>query len=103
MMKSDVLSQFPTVKVCTAYRSKSQSSIVNGQWSMLKEVPYDLSDCEAVYEELPGWQTDLSGITTYDALPQTLRDYIAFIERYIGVPITIVSVGPDRNQTIVRN
>lgn len=96
MMKSDVLSDFPTVKVCTAYRSLTANR------STLTEVPYDLSDCEAVYEELPGWQTDLSAITAYSDLPQALRDYIAFIERYIGVPVTIVSVGPDRKQTIVR-
>ena len=97
MMKSDVLSEFPTVKVCTAYRSLTANP------STLTEVPYDLSECEAVYEELPGWQTDLTKMTTYEQLPQTLRDYIAFIEEYVGIPVTIVSVGPDRNQTIVRN
>ena len=93
MMKSDVLDEFATIKVCTAYTKDGET---------LTTVPYDLNGCEAVYEELPGWQTDITGITAYDDLPATLRSYIDFIEGYIGVPITIVSVGPDRNATIVR-
>ena len=93
MMKSDVLSEFPVIKVCTAYTKDGRT---------LTTVPYDLNGCEAVYEELPGWKTDITVCRTYDALPQTLKDYIAFIERYIGIPITIVSVGPDRNATIVK-
>ena len=93
MMKSDVLDEFATIKVCTAYRKNGET---------LTTVPYDLSGCEAVYEELPGWQTDITGITVYSELPATLRSYIDFIERFIGVPVTIVSVGPDRNATIVR-
>ena len=93
MMKSDVLDEFATIKVCTAYTKDGET---------LTTVPYDLNGCEAVYEELPGWQTDITGITAYDDLPATLRSYLDFIEGYIGVPITIVSVGPDRNATIVR-
>ena len=93
MMKSDVLDEFATIKVCTAYRKNGET---------LNTVPYDLSGCEAVYEELPGWQTDITDITVYSELPATLRSYIDFIERFIGVPVTIVSVGPDRNATIVR-
>lgn len=93
MMKSDVLDEFPTIKVCTAYK-------LNGQ--TLKDMPYDLNGCEAVYEELPGWQTDLTRIHDEASLPQALKDYIRFIEDYVGVPITIISVGPDREATIVR-
>lgn len=94
MMKSDVLDEFATIKVCTAYRKNGET---------LTTVPYDLSGCEAVYEELPGWQTDITGATSYDQLPQALKDYVKFIEDYIGIPVTIVSVGPDRNATIVRS
>jgi adenylosuccinate synthase len=97
MMKSDVLDEFPAIKVCTAYRS------LTADRSTLTEVPYDLGGCEAVYEELPGWHTDITGATSYDQLPQALRDYVKFIEDYIGIPVTIVSVGPDRNATIVRS
>lgn len=94
MMKSDVLDEFVTIKVCTAYRKNGET---------LTTVPYDLGGCEAVYEELPGWQTDITGATSYDQLPQALKDYVKFIEDYIGIPVTIVSVGPDRNATIVRS
>jgi len=93
MMKSDVLDEFATIKVCTAYTKNGET---------LTSVPYDLNGCEAVYEELPGWQTDLTKMTTEAELPQTLKDYVKFIEDYIGLPITILSVGPDRNATIVR-
>ncbi len=93
MMKSDVLDEFPTIKVCTAYKQGGQT---------LTNMPYDLNGCEAVYEELPGWQSDLTQITDESQFPQALKDYIRFIEDYVGVPITIVSVGPDREATIVR-
>lgn len=93
MMKSDVLDEFPTIKVCTAYKQAGQT---------LTTMPYDLNGCEAIYEELPGWQSDLTQITDESQFPQALKDYIRFIEDYVGVPITIVSVGPDREATIVR-
>lgn len=94
MMKSDVLDEFPTIKVCTAYKKDGQT---------FTTMPYDLNGCEAVYEELSGWQTDLTAITDEKQFPQTLKDYIRFVEDYVGVPITIVSVGPDREATIVRS
>lgn len=94
MMKSDVLDEFPTIKVCTAYKKHGQT---------FTTMPYDLNGCEAVYEELSGWQTDLTAITDEKQFPQTLKDYIRFVEDYVGVPITIVSVGPDREATIVRS
>ena len=93
MMKSDVLDEFNTIKVCTAYRQ-------NGR--VTTELPYDTADCEPVYEELPGWQQDLTQMKSESEFPQALKDYIRFIEDYIKVPITIVSVGPDRQATIVR-
>ena len=93
MMKSDVLDEFSTIKVCTAYRQ-------NGR--VTTELPYDTADCEPVYVELPGWQQDLTQMKSESEFPQALKDYIRFIEDYIKVPITIVSVGPDRQATIVR-
>ncbi len=93
MMKSDVLDEFATIKVCTAYRQNGQT---------ITDLPYDTSDCEPVYEELQGWQQDLTQMKSESEFPQALKDYIRFIEDYIKVPITIVSVGPDRHATIVR-
>lgn len=93
MMKGDVLDDLKTIKVCTAYKQNGET---------ITHVPYDLNGCEAVYEELPGWNCDLTKITVEADFPQALKDYISFIEKYIGLPVTIVSVGPDRNATIIR-
>lgn len=95
MMKSDVLSGFETIKVCTAYR-------INGE--LTNRVPFDVVNAviEPVYVDLPGWNDDLTGIAELDKLPKQLHDYIAFIEKELNVPITIVSVGPDRKQTMMR-
>ena len=94
MMKSDVLDGFETIKACTAYR-------VNGQ--LTRNFPYDIEHgIEPVYEELPGWQTDMTRFTSEDQFPQQFRDYIAFLEKELETPITIISIGPDREQTIVR-
>lgn len=94
MMKSDILSGFSTIKVCSSYR-------VNGQ--DVDQRPYDNNAAiEPVYTELPGWQEDITGIRKYDELPLNLRNYVEFIEKQTGIPITIVSVGPDRNSTIFR-
>lgn len=65
-------------------------------------MPYDLNGWEAVYEEVPGWNCDLTHITSEDQFPEALSQYIAYIEKYMGIPVTIISVGPDRNATIVR-
>lgn len=96
MMKSDVLSGFDTIKVCTHY--KYRGKIIN-------YVPYDVVNepIEPVYEELKGWSEDLSGYNDLDQLPQTFLNYIAYIENATGLPITILSVGPDRKQTMVRD
>lgn len=93
MMKSDVLDTFDKIKVCTAYRK-------NGK--VFTEMPYDTEGCEAVYEQLPGWKCDLTAMTCEEQFPQALKDYIKYIEDYVKVPIKIVSVGPDRNATIIR-
>ena len=93
MMKSDVLDTFPTIKACVAYEKNGVRTT---------EMPYDTEGWEAVYEELPGWQTDLTQMTSPDQFPQAFKDYIDYLEKAIERPITIVSVGPDRAQTIER-
>ena len=93
MMKSDVLDTFESIRICTAYE-------VNGEQT--KSFPYELNESvRPVYTELKGWQCETSKLTSSAEFPQELRDYIAFIEQEIGVPIAIVSVGPDREQTIM--
>ena len=67
------------------------------------ELPFDISQpVEPVYTEFKGWKCDLSGIRSEDALPSEFRDYIAFMEKYLGVPVKIISLGPDREATIFR-
>ncbi|WP_417602682.1 adenylosuccinate synthase [Owenweeksia hongkongensis] len=94
MMKSDVLSGFPTIKVCTAYRYKGTE---------IDYLPYrtDENLVEPIYTELPGWNEDITKLENFDDAPQNLKDYVAYLQEELGVPITIVSVGPDRKQTIV--
>ena len=93
MMKGDVLDTFPTIKACVAYEKDGQQTTT---------MPYDTEGWQAVYEELPGWQTDLTQMTSEDAFPQAFKDYIKYLETELETPITIVSVGPDRAQTIER-
>ena len=95
MMKSDVLSGFETIKVCTAYR-------INGE--LTGRVPFDVVNAviEPVYIDMPGWNDNVTGVTEFNKLPKQLHDYIAFIERELNIPIIIVSVGPDRTQTMMR-
>jgi adenylosuccinate synthase len=95
MMKADILSIFEEIHVCTHYK-------ING--AQTDEMPYDLLDgkVEPVYTTLKGWNADLTQIRTIEAFPQELSDYIAFIEKELEIPITYVSVGPDREQTVVR-
>jgi adenylosuccinate synthase len=94
MMKSDVLDTFPTIKACTAYK-------VNGVET--RDFPYDIEKgIEPIYTELPGWQTDMTKYTSEDEFPQQFKDYIKFLETELETPITIISIGPDRDQTIVR-
>ena len=94
MMKSDVLDTFETIKACVAYR-------VNGE--EIDYFPFDIQDgVEPVYVELPGWQTDMTSMQSEDEFPEEFNAYLTFLEEQLGVPIKIVSVGPDRAQTIER-
>ena len=94
MMKSDVLDSFETIKACVAYR-------VNGE--EIDYFPFDINEgVEPVYVELPGWQTDMTSMQSEDEFPEEFNAYLSFLEEQLGVPIKIVSVGPDRAQTIER-
>ena len=96
MMKADVLSQFDTIQVCTHYRTGE---------GMVEDLPFDI-DAEKVspvYESLPGWNVDLTGMRKSQDLPAALNDYIVYLENALEIPITVVSVGPDRSQTILRS
>ena len=95
MMKGDVLSGFKKLKVCTSYNYQGQT---------ITHFPYDIDPelVTPVYTELPGWKEDLTGMTQADQLPKELLGYIDYLEAELGVPIKIVSVGPDRKQTILR-
>ena len=94
MMKSDCLDDFETIKVCTSYK-------VDG--AETDQVPFDIAaKIEPVYTEFPGWKKDLTGIRKESGLPQEFKNYIKFMEDYLGVPISIISLGPDREATIER-
>ncbi len=94
MTKGDVLSSFETIKVATSY-------IIDGKET--SDFPYELPEkIEVGYTELPGWKADLTGMKSEDEFPVELKNYIDYLEKELEVPITIVSVGPDREQTIVR-
>ena len=95
MMKGDVLSGFETLKVCTEYKYKGE---------VLKHFPFNIDpeNVQPIYKEMKGWQADLTGMTNYEELPSELKEYIEFIEKELEVPIKVVSVGPDRTQTITR-
>ncbi|MBU0906104.1 MAG: adenylosuccinate synthetase, partial [Firmicutes bacterium] len=89
----DVLSGLDTVKICTAYKYKGE---------LITEYPANLrmlADCEPVYEELPGWHEDVTSCKSLDELPDNARHYLERVSQLTGVPISIFSVGPDRNQT----
>lgn len=94
MMKSDVLDAFDAIKACVAYKVKGEETT---------DLPYDLSDdVEPVYVELPGWKTDMTQMQSENEWPEEFNNYLSFLEEELGVPIAIVSVGPNRAQTIVR-
>ena len=96
MMKSDVLDGFDTIKACVAYEQNGET---------IDYFPYSVEGANAVkpvYTELPGWKCPLSGMKSEDEFPEEFNQYITFLEEELGTPISIVSVGPDREQTIVR-
>ncbi|WP_282018503.1 adenylosuccinate synthase [Salegentibacter mishustinae] len=95
MMKGDVLSGFKTLKVCTAYNYKGKE---------IQHLPYNIEaeNVTPVYTEIKGWAADLTGMTKVDELPKEFNDYVEFLEKELEIPIKVVSVGPDRTQTIER-
>ena len=94
MMKSDVLDQFETIKACVGYRIGGEE---------IDYFPYEITDdVEPIYVELPGWKTDMTKMKSEGEFPKAFNDYLDFLEDQLNVPIKIVSVGPDREQTIVR-
>ncbi len=96
MMKSDVLDGFDTIKACTAYKIDGKET---------RDFPYsiDEGDVEPVYRTIPGWKTPMSAMKSEGEFPAAFTDYITFLESELNVPIAIVSIGPDREQTIIRS
>lgn len=95
MMKADVLSGMDKIKVCTAYEYQGER---------IEHLPYSIEEeyIKPLYQEFQGWKEDITGVRDAEVLPQALKEYIDFIEKELNIPIKIVSVGPDRTQTILR-
>ncbi len=94
MMKSDVLDSFETIKACVAYKIGGEE---------IADFPFDISDnVEPVLVELDGWQTDMTKMQSEDEFPEEFNAYLSFLEEELGVPVAIVSLGPDRAQTVMR-
>jgi adenylosuccinate synthase len=95
MTKADVMSGFKTIKICTSYK-------INGE--ICDELPFNNETViEPVYSELEGWEEDITGYREFKDLPAAIKRFIEFIETQVGVPVTMVSVGPDREETIFRS
>lgn len=94
MMKSDVLDSFDTIKACVAYELPDGTQTNN--------FPYDIEHVKPIYRELSGWKTDMTQFTSEEQFPHAFKDYIKFLETELETPIEIISIGPDRKQTIVR-
>ena len=95
MMKADVLDEFENINIAVQYN-------VDGE--LTAEVPYDMSSVkiEPVYDVVKGWNKSLEGVTSFEGMPAELKDYVKYIEDKTGVPVTLVSTGPDRSQTIIK-
>ncbi len=95
-MKADVLSIFDTIKVCTHYNYKGVKT---------DKFPYNVEpeNVQPIYVDMKGWNSDLTGLTNAEDMPKELMDYILFLEKELETPITVVSVGPDRKQTLIRD
>ena len=94
LTKLDVLDELKNIKVCTAYQTED---------GKVEEFPLDLetfSNAKPIYDELPGWESDISNCTNFDELPQNAKSYVKYISNILGVRISLVSVGSKRNQTI---
>jgi adenylosuccinate synthase len=96
MMKADVLNIFEEIKVCTAYELPSGEQI--------EKLPFEINELDAkpVYKTMKGWHCSLAEVTQYDEFPVALKEYVTYLEEELKVPIKLVSVGPDRIQTIMR-
>ena len=94
MMKSDVLDDFDTIKACVAYQLPDGTTT--------DELPYEIDNVKPVYKEFKGWHKDMTKFTSEDQFPQEFKDYIKFLEDFLETRIGIISIGPDREQTIVR-
>jgi len=96
MMKADVLNTFPEIKICTHYQME------NGE--IIDKLPFEMAQENVlpVYKTIAGWNCSLAEVTSYEQFPVELREYVTFLERELNVPIKMVSVGPDRKQTIMR-
>ncbi|MCR5794708.1 MAG: adenylosuccinate synthase [Solobacterium sp.] len=96
LTKLDILSEFDEIPVCIGYN-------ISGKFR--DSIPASLEDyyiAEPVYKTMPGWKTDISGVRTFDELPEACRNYVLFIEEYLKTPISLVSVGPERHANIIR-
>ena len=93
LMKSDVLDTFDTIKACVGYK------LPDG--TVTEELPYEIDDVKPVYKELPGWNTDMTKFTDKKQFPEAFSNYIKFLADFLETPIKVVSIGPDRDQTIV--
>ncbi len=93
MMKADVLNDFDTIKVATAYTIDGKT---------LDYFPYESDEVKPVYTEFKGWKKDICGVRDYADFPQELKDYVSFIEKETGCPVRIISVGPDRKEIVIR-
>lgn len=94
MMKSDVLDGFDTIKACVAYKLADGSETT--------ELPYEIDNVTPVYKEFKGWKTDMTKFTSEDQFPEEFKAYVKFLEEFLETPIKVISIGPDRAQTIVR-
>ena len=94
MMKSDVLDNFDTIKACVAYELPDGTTT--------KDFPFEIDNVNPVYKEMPGWHTDMTKFTDESQFPEEFNEYIKFLEDYLRTPIKIISIGPDREQTIER-
>ena len=93
MMKSDVLDSFKTIKACVAYELPDGTET--------KDFPYEIDNVKPIYKEFRGWKKDMTKCKSQDEFPEEFREYVAFLENYLETRIGIISVGPDREQTIV--
>jgi adenylosuccinate synthase len=97
LTKLDVLDEFDEIKVCMAYRYGDE---------VIEDIPYGahvLGQCEPIYETLPGWKTHTNGITAYDDLPENAKAYVRRLEELVGAPMAMISTGPERSETIIRD